>query len=58
MAEPAKNNPYSNDVLHFENHSRLTAEEIAKAVDRHKREHPDTRGKNATGKHQKTTPRR
>jgi hypothetical protein len=29
----------SSDVLRFENHSRLSAEEIAKAVQRHNREH-------------------
>jgi hypothetical protein len=28
-----------NDVLHFENHSKLSAEDIAKAVQRHNREH-------------------
>jgi hypothetical protein len=27
------------DVLHFENHSTLSAQEIAKAVQRHNREH-------------------
>jgi hypothetical protein len=31
---PTDSNPQS-DVLHSENHSRLTAEEIAKAVARH-----------------------
>ena len=29
------------DVLRFEHHSTLSAEEIAKAVQRHKREHKD-----------------
>ena len=29
----------SSDVLHFENHSKLSAEEVAKAVQRHNREH-------------------
>ena len=29
----------SNDVLHFENHSKLSAEDVAKAVKRHEREH-------------------
>lgn len=28
-----------NDVLHFEHHSTISAEEIAKAVQRHNREH-------------------
>jgi hypothetical protein len=30
------------DVLHHENHSRLTTEEIAKAVARHNRDHSAT----------------
>jgi hypothetical protein len=38
-----KNSP--TDVLHSENHSKLSAEEIAKAVARHNREHS---GKSAT----------
>jgi hypothetical protein len=29
----------SNDVLHFENHSKLSVEDIAKAVKRHDRQH-------------------
>jgi hypothetical protein len=29
----------SSDVLHFENHSKLSAEDVAKAVQRHNREH-------------------
>jgi hypothetical protein len=28
-----------NDVLHFENHSKLTAEQIAKAVAHHNKHH-------------------
>ena len=28
-----------NDVLHFEHHNELSSEEIAKAVQRHNREH-------------------
>jgi hypothetical protein len=53
----AANSPVPNDVLHSESHSRLTPEEIAKAVARHKREHPNqASGKPA--KQQKTTPRR
>ncbi|HEY1493537.1 MAG TPA: hypothetical protein VGF49_03305 [Candidatus Solibacter sp.] len=31
------------EVLHNEHHSRLSAEEIAKAVARHNREHSDAR---------------
>jgi hypothetical protein len=37
--ENEKNTNFSNDVLHFENHSKLSAEDIAKAVKRHNREH-------------------
>jgi hypothetical protein len=29
-----------NDVLHIESHNQLSAEDIAKAVARHRREHP------------------
>lgn len=29
------------DVLHIENHSKLTAEEIAKAIAHHKKHHHD-----------------
>lgn len=46
--------PAGSDVLHSENHSRLTTEDIAKAVARHKREHPNPVG---TARPQKTTPR-
>ena len=36
----AERNPdITSDVLHFENHSKLSAEEVAKAVQRHNREH-------------------
>jgi hypothetical protein len=31
------------DVLHSENHSKLSDEEIAKAVARHKKHHPDAK---------------
>lgn len=58
MAIPATATPStSNDVLHFENHSRLSAEEIAKAVARHQREHPNRRTANVAAEPQKTTPR-
>jgi hypothetical protein len=33
------NNEVGSDVLHSTNHSKLSAEEIAKAVARHNREH-------------------
>lgn len=42
MATPEKSNPVASDVLHSESHSRLTPEEIAKAVRHHQREHPGT----------------
>ena len=41
MAVSAATIPSTSDVLHFEGHSQLSAEEVAKAVARHKREHPD-----------------
>lgn len=49
------NSPITNDVLHFENHSKLSAEEIAKAVAHHKRhdggDHPqNTAAKTVAGK--------
>lgn len=42
------------EVLHSEHHSRLTVEDIAKAVARHQREHP---GAARNARPQKTTPR-
>jgi hypothetical protein len=39
-----------NDVLHSDNHSRLTAEEIAKAVARHNRDHAATPTDKASAK--------
>ena len=41
MAVSATTIPSTSDVLHFEGHSQLSAEEVAKAVAWHKREHPD-----------------
>ncbi|HLK68653.1 MAG TPA: hypothetical protein VKU19_34720 [Bryobacteraceae bacterium] len=38
----ATNTNSVSDVLHNENHSKLSAEEIAKAVARHKRDHSAT----------------
>jgi hypothetical protein len=46
------------DVLHSENHSRLTVEDIAKAVARHHREHKNHGAGAAAATPQKTTPRR
>jgi len=58
MADQTTTSPYSSDVPHGDGHSKLSQEEIAKAVARHQREHPGSRTKNAPTKHQKTTPRR
>jgi len=38
------------EVLHSENHSRLNAEEIAKAVARHKKNHSSAKTENAAAK--------
>lgn len=40
MKAPATSNSFNSDVLHSENHYRLSQEEVAKAVRRHQREHP------------------
>ena len=42
-------------VLHSEKHSKLSAEEIAKAVARHNRNHPVAKAVNAAAKANKTT---
>lgn len=52
MATSATTNLPTNDVLHSEEHSHLSAEEIAKAVARHKREHPDHGPSNLPAKSQ------
>jgi hypothetical protein len=38
------------DVLHSENHSKLSDEEIAKAVARHNKHHPDAKAEKAAPK--------
>ena len=38
------------DVLHNENHSKLTSEEIAKAIAHHKKHHHDEQPAQAPGK--------
>jgi hypothetical protein len=38
------------DFLHSENHSKLSAEEIAKAVARHNKNHSAARAENAAAK--------
>jgi hypothetical protein len=42
----------SSDVLHSSDHSKLSAEEIAKAVARHNRHHPGTKTAATSGKPQ------
>jgi hypothetical protein len=39
MENKQQNTNLQNDVLHFEQHSTLSAEDVAKAVQRHNREH-------------------
>jgi hypothetical protein len=39
MENKQNNSNLQDDVLHFEHHSVLSTEEIAKAVQRHNREH-------------------
>ena len=56
MANPEKNPFKPNDVLHSDNHTRLSPEAIAKAMARHLREHPAAATHNAK-RMQKTTPR-
>ena len=41
MENKQDNSKLQDDVLRFEHHSTLSAEEIAKAVQRHTREHKD-----------------
>jgi hypothetical protein len=61
MTVPGTTAPATNDVLHSQNHSHLTTADIAKAVARHKREHPNQVVASpvppARGIPQKTTPR-
>jgi len=42
----------TSDVLHSSNHSKLSAEEIAKAVARHNRHHPGAKTAVTSGKPQ------
>jgi hypothetical protein len=43
------------EVLHSEQHSKLTDEEIAKAVARHNKHHPASKEENAGAKVKKAT---
>jgi hypothetical protein len=45
----------TNEVLHSESHSKLSAEQIAKAVARHNREHSGAPTKVASAKAKKVT---
>ena len=49
--------PVSVDVLQSDHHSRLTTQDIAKAVARHHREHP-TKGEAVAAKALKATPKK
>jgi hypothetical protein len=46
----ATNSTPLTDVLHSENHSKLSAEEIAKAVARHKKNHSAAKEENLAAK--------
>ena len=48
MDTPEKTIPAGSDVLQSDHHSHFTTEEIAKAVARHKREHPEASKKAGT----------
>ena len=43
------------EVLHSENHSKLSSEEIAKALARHNKNHSAAKAENAAAKAKKTT---
>jgi hypothetical protein len=43
------------DVLHSENHSKLSAEEVAKALARHNKNHSAAKAENAAAKANKAT---
>jgi hypothetical protein len=55
--ENNQNNNTQSDVLHFESHSKLSAEAIAKAVQRHNREHKSDERKAARHAKAKTRTR-
>lgn len=57
MNTPATANPVKTDVLQSDHHTHFSTQEIAKAVARHNREHPN-QVVNRAPKQQKTTPRR
>ena len=43
------------DVLHSENHSKLSSEEVAKALARHNKNHSAAKAENAAAKANKAT---
>ena len=47
-----------NDVLHAQSHTTLSAEEIAKARERHQKAHPDKKQTGHSAKMQKSAPKR
>jgi hypothetical protein len=51
----ATNSGSLTDVLHSEKHSKLSAEEIAKAVARHNKNHSTAKAANAAAKANKAT---
>jgi dTDP-4-dehydrorhamnose reductase len=50
MDASTTNTTLQSDVLHFENHGKLSAEEIAKAVARHNHHHPNHQPESASAK--------
>ncbi len=48
-------NPGQTEVLHSEKHSKLSAEEIAKAVARHNKNHSAAKAENIAAKEKKAT---
>lgn len=46
MEKNQNSSPIANDVLHNPDHSKLTPEEIAKAVAHHKKHHPEGNAQN------------
>ena len=57
MATQGSASPSTSDVLHAEHPTRLSEQEIAKAVARHQRQHPTHSGMSRGPKIQKTIPR-
>ena len=51
----AKNSGPLTEVLHSETHSKLSAEEVAKAVARHNKKHSAAKADNAAAKANKAT---